>query len=369
MKLQCHRPSLTTALSIVSGVVPSRTTKDILKNVKLQVNDGVAMLIGTDQEVGIRYTIEGVETSSSGETLLPTARVNSILRELTDETVELEVIEQEIWIRSGHSEFRLLSEDPAEFPNVAEFNDENYLVVSGDVLREGIRRTIFATDVESTRYALGGVLWEAGEETLALVATDTRRLSLVKIPCSVHGALNQDNPAPVIPRSAMALIEKSIDDDEEVRVAIGTNDVLVSCGRATIYSRLVEGRFPRYADVIPKDSTHTVDVVVGPVYSAVRQSQIVTNEDSRGVDFRFHDGTLTLESSAADVGVSKIDLPISYDADEMAIKFDPRFLSEFFRVLPAETQVYWHLIDQESPAVFRTNDDYTYVIMPLAREN
>src|SRR5690606_34315232 len=123
------------------------------------------------QEVGIRYEIPGVEVEQPGETLLPTSRVASILRELTDETVYLELAENTVWIKSGHSEFKLSAEDPAEFPAVTAFDEKKYHLVPGKVLRESIRRTIFATDVESTRYALGGVLLELESEAMNLVAT------------------------------------------------------------------------------------------------------------------------------------------------------------------------------------------------------
>ena len=369
MKLRCHRGPLQTAFQIVSGVVPARTPKEILKNVKLEVADGTATLIGTDQEVGIRYQIPGVETDSAGETLLPTNRVISILRELTDDSVEFEISENRVEIRSGHSQFQLSAEDPAEFPPVAEFNESSYHKLPGQVFREAIRRTIFATDVESTRYALGGILLELGEGAAALVATDSRRLALQKVPSKSEGSQENENSMPVVPRTAMSLIEKSIDDDSDVLVALHQNDVLVKSGHSTIYSRLVEGRFPRYGDVIPSESNHTIELVVGPFYSAVRQAQILTNEDSRGVDFQFESGTLTLRSEASDVGSSKIELPINYDEESLIIKFDPRYISEFLRVLDPEKQVTLHLLDAESAAVFRTEDNYTYVIMPLSRES
>ena len=118
MKIHCHRPSLAAAFQVVSGVVPSRTPKDILKNVMLQVADGKAVLIGTDQEIGIRYEIPGVEIESPGEILLPTSRIISILRELQDDGVDLEIDDSVVLVRSGHSEFRLSLEDSTEFPPV-----------------------------------------------------------------------------------------------------------------------------------------------------------------------------------------------------------------------------------------------------------
>jgi len=142
----------------------------------------------------------------------------------------------------------------------------------------------------------------------------------------------------------------------------------VKSGPATISGRLVEGRFPKYRDVIPADSNCSIDLVVGSFLSAVRQAQIVTNEESRGVDFAFTPGVLKLESQAADVGRSTVELPISYEGSEIVITFDPRFVAEFLRVLEPESSVRLDLIDGESAAVFRTDDAYTYVVMPLSRD-
>lgn len=370
MKLQCHRASLAAAFQTVSGVVPTRTPKEILKNVKLSAAGGKVTLIGTDQEVGIRYEVPGVEVGTGGETLLPANRVISILRELQDETVNLEVAGDAVWIRSGHSEFRLSAIDPAEFPPVAGFDEKTYHVLSGRAFRTAIRRTIFATDVESTRYALGGVLVELGADKLALVATDSRRLALCEAVCRTEGKVEAANAAPVIPSKAMNLIEKSITDDEgEVHLATHANHVLVRSGNSTIYSRLVEGRFPRYRDVIPREATVTVELVQAPFIAVVRQAQIVTDEESRGVEFSFADGMLTLKSQAADIGQSKVQLPISYTAEPISIVFDARFISDFLRVLEPEKTVRLSLIDGDSAAVLRADDDYTYVIMPLSRDH
>lgn len=372
MKLRLHRPSLVTAFGIVSGVVPSRTPKDVLKSIKLVVGDGRATLIGTDQEVGIRYEVPGVETDSAGEVLLPTQRVMTIIREFTEDGVEIEVEDNTLWLRSGSSEFRLSTQDPAEFPDVAGFDADSYLKIGGAELREMIQRTEFATDVESTRYALGGVLldFKSKDNTLTLAATDSRRLAVVSAPCQFEGNLDAAGVAPVIPAKAMKLIERSVgeDEEEEVLIAVHDNDAVIKGNRGTIYCRLVEGRFPDYKGVIPADPKHTIDLVVGPFHSAVRQAQIVTNEESRGVDFCFADGKLTLKSAAADIGASTVELPISYEDEQIIIQFDPRYVADFLRVLTPEQQITLSLIDDENAAVFRTTDGYTYVVMPLSRD-
>jgi len=369
MKIQCHRPTLAAAFQVVSGVVPARTPKDILKNVKLEARDGVATLSGTDQEVGIRYEVGGVEIEQEGETLLPTNRLMAILRELQDNAVGLELSEDGVIVRAGQSEFRLQAADPMEFPVISGFDASSYHVLNGNALREAIRRTVFATDVESTRYALGGVLLERDGDSVTLAATDSRRLAVVKIAGKSEGESVEANAAPVIPSKAMSLVERSISEEEQdVFIVVQANDVLVKSGNATISSRLVEGRFPKYRDVIPAQSNVSVDLVVGPFLSVVRQAQIVTSDESRGVNFRFSSGVLQLESEAADVGRSTIELPISFEGDDLTITFDPRYIAEFLRVLEPEKTVRLDLIDSESAAVFHTDDAYTYVVMPLSRD-
>lgn len=369
MRMTCPRTALAAAFATVSGVVPSRTPKPILQNVKLITSGSEALLIGTDQEVGIRARIPSAEVEVPGEILLPNARTNAILRELQGETVAIESSDEGTWIRGDRAEYKLASENPAEFPNVAEFDAKSYFVLPADQLRVLIRRTIFATDAESTRYALGGVLLEMKGDQITLAATDTKRLAVVKGTCAAEGGAQVDNAQPVVPSKAMSLIERSLaTTDEPAWVAIRANDVLVKAGSTTLYSRLVEGRFPRYQDVIPSSSAATVELTAGPFHAAVRQAQIVTSEDSRGVDFQFGPGLMTLKSQAAEIGQSKIELPIAYDGPELTITFDPRYIGDFLKVLSPEQLVRLELNDSESPGVLRTDDGYTYIVMPLSRD-
>jgi len=369
MKISCSRGALATAFQTVSGVIPTRTPKPILQNVKLEASKGHVVLVGTDQEVGIRYRLSEADVEVAGDVLLPTNRVLAILREMQGDTVHIETTDTGTVIRGERANYKLGAENAAEFPNVAEFDEKNSISIAAGVLKQMIRRTVFATDTESTRYALGGVLVEVKGETVTMAATDTRRLAVMRGQCAASGNVAPDNAIPVVPSKAMILIEKTlIDEKETVSIAIRNNDVLVKTAMATIYSRLVEGRFPRYQDVIPAQSTTSVELVVGPFYSAVRQAQIVTSEESRGVDFELAPGLMILASRAAEIGESKVELPISYDGSGLVITFDPRYVAEFLRVLEPEQPIRLELTDSESAAVFRTDDGYIYIVMPLSRD-
>ncbi|MCH2200417.1 MAG: DNA polymerase III subunit beta [Fuerstiella sp.] len=369
MQLTCDRNQFTHAFQSAAAAVPSRTPRDILRNVYMQLNSGGVELIGTDQEVAIRFSVDGVTSSSTGEALLPTQKIASILRELHDEQFEINAEEQTLQVTTSSSQFKLSSEDPREFPPVPEFSESDYFRIPSSVFRQMIRRTSFATDVESTRYALGGILVEFGDGQVTLAATDSRRLAVASAACETEGNPEVPERATVVPARAMSLLERSIDDNAEyVDVAVRDNDVLMRSGRCAVYSRLVEGRFPRYRDVIPKEMAVTVPLSVGPFHSAVRQAQIVTDEESRGVDFLFSDNTLKLNSRAQDVGESRVELSIEFTSDDIRITFDPRYVSDFLKVLPPESLVELLITSADMAAVFKVEDSYTYVIMPLAQD-
>ena len=372
MQLTLQRHSFTNAFQTVAGAVPSKTTKDILKNVKLQVSRGTLTLLGTDSEIGLRCDVPDVDCDTPGEALLPTSRLLAILRELTDDVLKLEITADAIWIRCGYSEFRLSATDPADFPPVAVFQEDDYYVIPAPVLRQLVRRSIFATDTESTRYALGGVQAEFTNDKAIFAATDSRRLAVVSGALKIVGKGQADNVSktpPVIPSKAMTLIERNLTDDKtDAHIAIHPNDIAVRIGSVTITSQLVQGRFPDWRKVVPTKFSATIPMVVAPIYGAIRQSMIVTSEDSRGVDFTFTNGTLKLSSQTADIGQSRIELPIQYESKEsLKCTFDPRYIADFLKVLDPATSIDFKLISHEDPAVL-TADGYTYVVMPLSRD-
>jgi DNA polymerase-3 subunit beta len=307
----------------------------------------------------------------AGSAILPLGRFGSILRESSDATLHLESDPQGTLVRGERSEFKLPAENPQEFPAVADFTESAYHELAARALRELIRRTIFATDNESSRYALGGVLLEMGPEKIIGVGTDGRRLAKMEIPASAVGGHKSGDSMTIVPSKAMQLIERALTDgDAEIQLAARANEVLVRGPRTTIYSRLVEGRFPKWRDVFPQRSgASKIELTVGPLYSAVRQAAIVTSEESRGVDFTFESGTLVLSGRAAEVGQSRVELPVGYDGPALSITLDPRYVSDFLKVLDPEKVITMELKDAESAAVCTSDDGYGYVIMPLARDH
>jgi DNA polymerase-3 subunit beta len=356
---------------MVSGVVPARSPKPVLQNVKLIADDeDGSVLMGTDLEVGIRHRVLGVRVEEPGVVILPTLHIGSILRTSGDEELEVVTDNDHLVVRGQHAEFTLPMEDASLFPEVPNFAATSYHVIPANSLKKLIRRTMFATDLESARYALGGVLVELTAESMAMVGTDGRRLARMITAAEAENDPPAPLGTPVIPVKALKLIERNLVDDEAlVHVAIQSGTaVLVRTESAVIYSRLVEGRFPRYQDVFPVNIEVKIPLEAGRLRLAVEQASIVTSNDSRGVDFQFSSGVLKLSSQAADVGSSHVELPIDYDGKPVEITFDPRYLIDALKTLDDGTSVTAELIDSKNAAVFRTADHYTYVVMPLTRD-
>lgn len=369
MKISCDREQLLQAFQTAASVAPSRSPKPILQNVKLEVTGDKVTLLATDLEVGIRHNVTGVDVQSPGVVILSVARFGSILRESNDETLHIESDGQGTTVRGERSQFKLPAEDPAEFPQVTAFDASDYHTVPGRLLRELIRRTAFATDNESSRYALGGVKLEIADDQITAIGTDGRRLAKMTGPVGTQGKAIDAAQTTIVPTRAMTLIERAIaPTDDEVQFAVKGNEFLVHTERATISARMLEGRFPDWRKVFPEsDGGVKLDLAVGAMLTAVRQAQIATSDESRGVDFTFGQGMLVLSGKAAEVGQSRVEMPIGYDGDELTVTLDPRYVIDFLKVIDSGKTFCFEVQDAESAAVCTTDDGYGYVIMPLAR--
>lgn len=371
MKITCPRSVLLAAISAVSPAIPSKTPSDILKNICLTVTDAGAVLMATDQEIGIRYEMKDVTSTKNGTVILPPGRLGQILREISDETVEMEVKGTKINIVAGSSKFNLQTAEADTFPAPKGFTEKAYHVVKSGAFRRAIDRVAYCADTESNRYALGGICVDLGVNgEVKLIATDSRRLSIARIARTASGnAFSPEFTSLVVPVKALKMIASALPEGEvDVFIAIMPSEIAIKSEGVIVTSRLIEGRFPRYMDVIPSDFNVTVSAVVGPLLSATRQAMIVTNEESKGVDFNFADSNLTLKSIGAEVGDSEIVIPLAIDGGELSTTFDPKFLSQFLKTLADTDQVIGKFVDGDSAVLWTCGDDYQYVIMPLARD-
>jgi DNA polymerase-3 subunit beta len=366
MRAVCHREGLLAACQLASAAIPSRDVKPILKNLKAIAGDGRCTLMATDMEVGIRLDVVGLTIQEPGEAILPAARLIAILRESRDEELSIEADPSACVVRGPSLEFEMPSEDPAQFPDLPTFAEDSYHEISAGSLREMIRRTVFAAADEMARYSMTGVLWELEDGTARLVATDGRRLALAQGVATAHGGHSTKNQMPVVPAKAMGLLERNLDDaEEQVKVCLRPNEVLFRTGRAVIYSRLVEARFPDYKQVMPRKQGVRIPLQAAPFQAAVRQAAIMTDDESRRVTFTFAKNKLTLQAQGAQTGRSRVEMPIDYESKSVSVNFNPQYLIEMLKVLPPDAELTLELIDAGSPALFRSGSSYSYLVSPL----
>ncbi len=368
MKIVCHREGLLSACQLASAAVSARDVKPILKNLKAVVQDDRCTLMATDLELGIRLEVRGIKVEEAGEALLPTSRLVAILREATDEELTIEAGPDSCTVRGASAEFEMPTEDPSAFPNIPSFAEEKYHEISAGVLREMTRRTIFAAAAaEHSRFgATTGILVELEDNRATMVATDGRRLALIHGEAQEHGSHSTKGQMPVVPGKAMMLLERNLTEpDEKVYISLRPNEVLMKTERAMIYSRLVEGRFPNYRQVLPTKHGAKIPLTVGPFLSAVRQAAIMTDDESKRVIFNFAKKKLTLQARGAESGRSKIEMPVDHEGKTIEISFDPKFLVDMLRVLEPDTPLVLEVTDSATPAVFRQEPNYLYVVVPL----
>lgn len=367
MKVICDQSALSETLGIIGGVIASRTPNPVLTCIKLTAEDGRLTLAATDGDCGLRLVMEQVQVDEPGETLIPADKLVQIIRECPDPTVTLENEKQAMFIRSGESIFKIYGFDPAEAPPVDEFNQEavDCEIPAGDLVTL-INRSLFAAADEHSRYAINGVLVEREETMLRMVATDGRRLAVATGTVSSGSG----SSSCIIPSKALSIMRRILrNEDAVVRIAMDEHQVHVHVddpsGQATLNSNLVEGRFPPFEDVIPKDQDKRVTFNRQTLWTAVRQAALLTNEESRSVRLHFLDNQLTLTSHAPEMGEAEVHLGIEgYSGEELEIGFNPNYISDALKVIDQD-QVVLELKAPNKPGVLRTGKEFTYVLMPV----
>jgi DNA polymerase-3 subunit beta len=367
MKVICDRGALVDSLALVGRVVVARTPKPVLTCVKLTADgDSGLTLEATDTEISVRLASPRVEVGEPGEALIPADKLNSIVRESIDATITLTSTGDVAEVTGSDSKFKVYGHPPADYPAGIEFPGEPDFTINAGDLHRLIAQTLFATARENSRYAINGVLFERSGNKLNVVATDGHRLALANGKCKATHADDKDAKSAIVPSKALQLLLQLFDDAEQtVQVKLADNQILFKTDDAVLASNLVEGNFPPYSDVIPKDGDKKATLDTDQFISAVRRAALLTNEESKGVRMAFGEGGLTLSSRAPEMGEAEINVPLpEYQGDPLEIGFNPAYLLDALKVVD-EQQVNLEFKAGNKPCVLRTGPNFLYVVMPV----
>jgi DNA polymerase-3 subunit beta len=324
MKVICNRGALLEALNVIGSVVNPRSPKEVLKCVKVTASDDRLTLAATDLEVAIRYSDAQVQIEKPGETLLPADKLRDIVRESIDDTLSIEIAGEQAHIKGNDSHFKIYTQPAADFPPMPEFTGEADLEVAGGQFKQLIGQTLFAAAKESTRYAFNGVLLVVKGKKLHLIATDGRRLALAKgDPVGVKKN-EKELTQPIIPAKALNLLDRLLSDPEEnVGVQLRENQIHFSTVNATLTSNLVEGQFPPYEDVLPKESDKKMTAGTADFLSAIKRAALLTTEESKGVRLTFNKKGLVLSSRSPESGEATVNFACKFEGGDIEIGFNP----------------------------------------------
>lgn len=363
MKVIAQTAALQEALALASSIIAVRSPKPVLQCVKLVASGQTLTLLATDYEAGGRFVVSQVEVKAEGEALAPVGKLGDIVREsVGEETLTISAEKEACTITSAGARFRLLGYDPAEYPAVADFEDDGDFQVSATALSALIERTLFAAARAHSHYAISGVLWEASGKKLQLVATDGHRLALAKTSLAKPA---RAKVSAIVPGKLMSLLQRAAGGGEEsLSVKVTESQILVRTARAVLVSSLVQGNFPKYEDVIPKDSTHKAVAKTEALLHRIRQAALLTTEESKGVRLAFEADKATVTSSSPDTGEAEVTVPVSFTGAKLEIGFNPAFLTDALKVIDSE-EVTVELNASNKPAVIKGGPDFLYVLMPV----
>lgn len=362
MKCICDRLALLEGLSATSGVAASRTPKPILQCVKLTATKDALTLTAYDQEVGLRYHVRQVEVTKPGETLVSCERLLAVVRESADETMAFETEDDLLHVRGSDSHFQLMGQSTREFPPVPDMEGDIDFSVKVGALRDAVGQTLFAAARENTRYAINGVLWEKKGKNLLLVATDGRRLAMSS--ASLEKSVGEDVQA-IVPTKALNLLSRlHFGPDETLEVKLTANQIVMRSERATISSVLVEGHFPKYQDVMPRDNDKKAAMPTADLLSAVKRAALLSSVESRGIRISLGSDGMVLSGRAQEQGEATVKLSgVDYKGSQIQIGFNPEFLLDALKVCGDSLTL--ELKESSRPGIIRSGPVFQYVVMPV----
>lgn len=364
MKLKVNRDALLRPLQQVAGVVERRQTLPVLSNVLIQVEGGQLSMTGTDLEVELigRLTPESAE---DGEITVPARKLMDICRELPENaTIEFEYADQRLTIRSGRFRSTLSTLPAEDFPAVDRSAEELSTDLDAKAFKRLLDRTAFAMAQQDVRYFLNGMLIEIGDGHLRTVATDGHRLAMSNLDIENDGG---DSRQVIVPRKGILELQRLLQEVEgDVRITIGSNHLCAESDDYTLTTKLVDGRFPDYERVVPKNGDKVVMADKQELRQALSRTAILSNEKFRGIRVNLASGQLQLTANNPEQEEAEEVVSVDYEGGELEVGFNVGYIQDVLGVIEGD-KVKVTLADANSSALMEEpeNEDSVYVIMPM----
>ncbi|MFL2833157.1 MAG: DNA polymerase III subunit beta [Coraliomargaritaceae bacterium] len=372
MKFKINQDHFSNGLQQVLNVVASRSTMPILSNVLIEAEEGHISLTTTNLDLGIRCRIKA-DVSDTGSITLPVRKLATIVKELPVNEVFLETSDKnQAKITSGGSLFKIMGIGSEEFPPLPTFENRKVFELSQDEIVNMLKSVSYAQSTDENRYILNGVYFNFADEKLTLVATDGRRLGLTGLELEVS---EENAGSLILPAKTVAELERLMGKGEKVNIAFNDRQAAFEIGldessdsglvdHLYLVSKIVEGNYPNYRQVIPKETEHRVKIERELMLECVHRAALVTSDKSNSVKIKVSKNLLEISGQSTEYGESHESMAIAYDGPEVQVAFNPQFLMEPLKALTKD-EVFFEFKDELSPGLFKTLDNFICVIMPL----
>ena len=362
MKFSLAQDKLLEGLQQVQSVVSTRTTLPILSNVYISATAEGLSFTTTDLDVGVRCHIDA-DVERPGATTLPAKRLFTIVRELSGGEVSFEVDTKNVAsIKCGQTFFKLNGLPQEEFPALPSFENAKEISMKQSELKDALRKTAYAISTEETRYVLNGILCAFRDNKVNLVATDGRRLAMVDLELELPRSQEVEV---IIPAKAVNELQRLLKDDEApIKMMVGDNQIAFELNQTLLVSKLIDGNYPNYRQVIPAEAKERVILEREPFLNSVRRVSLLASDKSNSVKLVFAKNNLEITANSPEVGEARESMAINYKGRDISIAFNPEYLMAPLRHLPND-EVYLDLIDEMSPGVVKIATPFLYVLMPM----
>lgn len=364
MRFKCPQQNFLQALEVVNRVIDTNSTLPVLNNILLKTEGKRVFMSATNLEMVINYSFEA-DVKNEGSITVPAKLLSSYISLLKDDEIEVKLEEGvTISVTSESSKTKIKCIAAEEFPLVSQVDKEASFVIPTKDFMQAVSKTDFAAASNNTRPVLAGIYMYASKKTLKMVATDSYRLSekVMELSKAIKEELNV-----IIPVRAVSEVSRIASrlESEEIEINIGKNQVLFRMGEVDFISRLIEGKFPNYEQIIPKNAATNIEVDNEELALAVKRLQLFAKENNNKIIFHAKDNKITLTTPVTQIGEEECTIEAKVEGAENIIALNAEFVLDVLANIP--NKAYIGLTDKITPAIFRGRDekDYTHIIMPL----
>lgn len=364
MKISISRDAILNPLQMVNNVIERRQTLPILSNVLISVKNNLLSLTGTDLEVEMINSCN-IENNEEGDTTLPARKLLDICKALPENAnIEIQVDEERAILKSGRSRFTLSTLSATEFPSIDALISPFEFDISQKVLKKLIDQTQFCMAQQDVRYYLNGLMFELTENQIIAVATDGHRLAFSQANVNLDPG---EKRQVIIPRKAINEISRLLEDkDEEITVSLSENHIRINFDNVTFTSKLIDGKFPDYQQVIPQKGDNEVTSPRDNLYQAFNRTSVLSNEKYRGMRLQLSENQLQATVHNPEQDEAEEVIEVSYSGDEFEIGFNVAYLLDALSTIKSDEVVMQLTDSNHSCLLFGSDDvDSKYVVMPM----